>query len=251
MEDAQIAHAGDEQDATHDTGQVDRQGEKLIAFVLYPGLTVLDLVGPLQVLNSKGPVYRTVVVGEHLQPVETDTPLSVAPDKTFEEVPRPHILIVPGGGLPTYRAMANATIMNYVRSAADGAELVCSVCTGALILAAAGLLQGRRATTHWAHYKMLERLGAHYVHERWVEDGKFITAAGVSAGIDMALFLLAKIKGEDIARQVQIGIEYDPQPPFGRIDWSGVDRNVIAPLLEPQLESIFAERPDLLSRLKG
>jgi transcriptional regulator GlxA family with amidase domain len=124
---------------------------------------------------------------------------------------------------------------------------VTSVCTGALILGAAGLLEGRKATTHWAYYKLLERLGATYLPKRWVEDGKFITSAGVSAGIDMALFLAARLTNESAARLVQLGIEYDPHPPFGGIDWSGVDRDVLAPMLAQQVNEELPGSPRLLA----
>jgi transcriptional regulator GlxA family with amidase domain len=131
--------------------------EKIIAFVLYPGLTPLDLVGPLTALMTYGPVFRTVVVGERIEPMGSDTPLKLVPSATFDEITHPFVVIVPGGGLPTYQAMANLALRDWLCSVAEGAELVGSVCTGALILAAAGLLQGRQATTHWAHSKVLRR----------------------------------------------------------------------------------------------
>lgn len=118
--------------------------------------------------------------------------------------------------------MSNEAIRRYVRTAAQTAETVASVCTGALILASVGLLEGRQATTHWACYKILEDLGARYLRRRWVEDGKFICSAGVSAGIDMALQLSARLTDEDTARQVQASLGYDPQPPFGGIDYDHV-----------------------------
>src|ERR687897_3355038 len=200
------------------------QAEKTIAFVLYPGLTVLDLTGPLQVLTVLGaiaPEYRTVVVAERVEPTDTDIPgeMKVMPNNTFEEVPHPFAFIVPGGITPTLRAMSNEAIRNYVRSAAETAEVVSSVCTGALILGSVGLLEGRQATTHWAFYKVLEEFGARYVRRRWVEDGKFISSAGVSAGIDAALALAARLTDEETARRVQRSLDYDPHPPFGGIDY--------------------------------
>ena len=161
--------------------------QKTIAFVLYPGLTVLDLTGPLQVLTALSeiaPEYRTVVVAERVEPTDTDIPgeMKVIPNNTFEEVPHPFAFVVPGGVTPTLRTMSNEAIRNYVRSAAETAEVVSSVCTGALVLGSVGLLDGRQATTHWAFYKVLEQFGAKYVRKRWVEDGKFICSAGVSAG---------------------------------------------------------------------
>lgn len=227
----------------------EEKSEKLIAFVLYPGLTLLDMVGPLTVLKGlKGQGYQTVIVGERIKPIETDTALMVIPNKTFDEVPHPFGVIVPGG-LSAIEAMGNYAIRDYLTSIAKTAEVVGSVCTGSLILAAGGLLEGRKATTHWAYYKLLEKLGAHYVQKRWVEDGKFITAAGVSAGIDMALYLTAKLTDKATARQAQIVMEYDPQPPFGGIDWESLDKDMWAPRLQKLVKQALANRPDLLSKL--
>ena len=200
----------------------DEHTQKTIAFVLYPGLTVFDLAGPLQVLTGLSelvPEYRTVVVGERVEPMNTDIRVSMIPTHAFEEVPNPNVLLVPGGDVPTLRAMGNEPIRNYVRSAAETAEVAGSICTGALILASVGLLEGRQATTHWAYYKVLEQFGATYVRKRWVEDGKFISSAGVSAGIDAALALAARLTDEETARRVQRSLGYDPHPPFGGIDY--------------------------------
>lgn len=195
---------------------------KTIAFVLYPGLTAFDLVGPLQViaqLAATHPEVRPVVVGERIEPMDTDAGLQLVPDRTFADIPHPYALVVPGGTEPTFRAMSNAAIRRYVRAAAETAEIVGSVCTGALILAAVGLLEGRQATTHWACARVLESFGATYQRKRWVEDGKFIMSAGVSAGIDMGLYLAARLTDEASARQVQRCLDYDPRPPFGRLDY--------------------------------
>jgi transcriptional regulator GlxA family with amidase domain len=200
----------------------DEHTQKTIAFVLYPGLTVFDLAGPLQIftgLSELVPEYRTVVVGERVEPMNTDIRVSMIPTHAFEEVPNPNVLLVPGGDVPTLRAMGNEPIRNYVRSAAETAEVAGSICTGALILASVGLLEGRQATTHWAYYKVLEQFGATYVRKRWVEDGKFISSAGVSAGIDAALALAARLTDEETARRVQRSLGYDPHPPFGGIDY--------------------------------
>ena len=203
------------------------QNEKTIAFVLYPGLTVLDLTGPLQVLTTLSaiaPEYRTVVVAERAEPTDTDIPgeMKVIPNSTFEEVPHPFAFIVPAGVTPTLRAMSNEAIRGYVRSAAETAEVVSSVCTGSLILGSVGLLEGREATTHWAFYKVLEQFGAKYVRRRWVEDGKFICSAGVSAGIDMALQLAASLTDEQTSQEVQYRLGYDPEPPFRGIDYERI-----------------------------
>lgn len=201
------------------------QNEKTIAFVLYPGLTPFDLVGPLQVITQLAhahPEIRPVVVGERIEPMATDIGAEMIPERTFEEVPHPYALVVPGGTGPTLKAMSNQAIRDYVRTAAETAEIVGSACTGALILASVGLLEGRRATTHWATHKVLDSFGAKYQRERWVEDGRFITAAGVSAGIDMGLELAARLTDEASAREVQLWLDYDPQPPFGGVDYDAV-----------------------------
>jgi transcriptional regulator GlxA family with amidase domain len=230
------------------------QEPKTVAFVLYPGITLLDMVGPLQVfsvLRSFNDQYQPVVVAERTEPMPTDTPLTVTADKTFAEVPEPTVVIVPGGGPPTIKAMGNQALRDYLRRVADTAPVVGSVCTGAMILAAAGLLEGRNATTHWSHHRLLERLGARYVPERWVEDGRIITSAGVSAGIDMALALVARLTDEPTARMVQLWIEYDPHPPFGGIPWDQVDRDMAEPQVAQWVQTQLADQPELLAKLSG
>jgi transcriptional regulator GlxA family with amidase domain len=192
-----------------------------------------------------------VVVAERLEPMVTDGPLKVIADQTFDQVPDPEVVLVPGGGAPTIKAMGNQVVGDYLRQAAETVPVVGSVCTGALVLAAAGLLEGRSATTHWAYHRLLERLGATYLPQRWVEDGKFITSAGVSAGIDMALALVARLTDEATARMVQVAIEYDPHPPFGGVDWDQVDRDVYEPMLDPMVQQQLADRPELLAKLSG
>jgi transcriptional regulator GlxA family with amidase domain len=202
-----------------------RREKKEIAFTLYPGVTPLDLVGPLTVLRNLGIgwPFRTVAVGERREPVITGAPLSMIPEKTFGDVSTPYGVFVPGGGEATIQAMHDEALLAYVRSAAESAEVVGSTGNGALVLAAAGLLQGRRAAIHWAYRDLLESLGATHDRERWTEDGKFLTAAGGSAGIDMMLYLVARHTNESSARLAQLATEYDPQPPFGGIDWRDVD----------------------------
>ncbi len=223
-----------------------RGEEREIALVLYPGLTVLDLVGPLQVLTMLqrlSPGYRPVTVWARREPVPTDAGVAMVPDRTFEEVPHPAIVLVPGGALPTIRAMSDPLVREYVRSAAASAELIASVCTGSLILGAVGLLQGRNATTNWFYPGILERLGARYQQRRWVEDGNLITSAGVSAGIDMALHLAARLTDEATARRVQRAIDYDPQPP-----WGGIDYDHIPPLPRAMRGAIGLTAPLVTAR---
>jgi len=234
--------------------------DKTVAFVLYPGLTPLDLIGPLQVMSGLEtvevmfgvqPRHHVVVVAEDLDAVPTDTPVRVAATSTLDEAPEPDVVVVPGGGAPTLRQLANPVLLDYLRKADRRAEVVASVCTGALLLAGAGLLEGRRATTHWAYHRFLDRLGAKYVPERWVEDDRYLTGAGVSAGIDMALRLAARLTNDDLARLVQLGIEYDPHPPHGGIDWSGIDRDMLAARVDGFANEALADDPAMRARLLG
>ncbi len=184
-----------------------------IAILIYDRLTALDAVGPYEVL-SRLPDATTVFVAEQAGPKRTDTGvLALTADTPIAEVPAPDVVLVPGG--PGRMAlMDDGPIHQWLRQAHTTSTWTASVCTGSLILAAAGLLEGKRATTHWAAMDELGALGAVPVSERVVFDGKLVTAAGVSAGIDMALALAARIAGEQVAQAIQLGIEYDPQPPF-------------------------------------
>lgn len=184
-----------------------------LGFVLYPGFTALDFIGPFEVL-SRLPGHTSIVIAETKATVPAEQgPVQVGPEFTFDDAPSFDLVLVPGG--PGQRAqMGNEAMRSYLRKAADTATWTTSVCTGALLLGDAGLLEGKRATTHWLAFDALKDLGATPVAERVVRDGNIITAAGVSAGIDLALTLAAELSGELIAQTIQLGIEYDPQPPF-------------------------------------
>ena len=224
---------------------------KQLAFVVYPGLTPLDIIGPLQVLSAVpriDPSFEVVVAGEALDVLPTDAVVKLAPSHTFDDVPDPFGIVVPGGEGPTLDAAGNRRLLDYVRASAETAEFVMSVCTGAIILAAAGLLRGRNATTHWAYADLVEGLGATYVRQRWVEEGKILTTAGVSAGIDGALHIASRLVGVDMARVIQLGIEYDPEPPFGPIDWAPDTLDALRPLWRGTWEEEVAKRPYLDGR---
>lgn len=225
---------------------------KTIAVVAYPGLTLLDIAGPLQVFSSLAaldPRYRVVAVSREPGVLPTDAVVSIAADHRLDDVPRPEFVVVPGGGPATMAALADAPLLSWLRKAGETAELMTSVCTGSLILGAAGLLAGRRATTHWSAINLLAEFGAVPVRQRWVADGPVLTAAGVSAGIDMALHLVSRLAGDDTARAVQLTIEYDPQPPLGPLDWDGVDTRQWAPALATVLRQALADQPELAGRL--
>jgi transcriptional regulator GlxA family with amidase domain len=232
-----------------------REGKetKTIAVVTYPGVALLDLVATTTVLD-RGTGHRAVTVGESTEPMDSDTPMALIPEKRFEEVPDPLAIIVPGGGMASLEAMGNERLINYLRFAEHGAELVSSVSTGAFVLAAAGLLEGRQATTHPAYAELLKKLGVDYVEGYSVEDGKFLTMAGVSGGIDTALQLVAKLTSEAMAKRTQLVIEYDPQPPFGGVDWGEADGDELGDTMgghREDLERALADRPDLYQKLFG
>lgn len=184
-----------------------------IAILIYPRFTALDAVGPYEVL-SRLPDAKVTFVAEHAQATRTDTgQLALLADATLDQIPTPEIVLVPGG--PGQAAlMEDGPVHAWLRAADAGSTWTASVCTGSLILAAAGLLTGRRATSNWQALDELRGLGAEVVPERVVFDGKYATSAGVTAGLDMALSLAAKIAGEQVAQAIQLGLEYDPQPPF-------------------------------------
>ncbi|MFE3068362.1 DJ-1/PfpI family protein [Streptomyces sp. NPDC059247] len=184
-----------------------------IAILLYPGFTALDAVGPYEML-ARLPGTETVFVAKETGPVRGDQgSLALVADRTLAEVPRPGIVLVPGGP-ETRETMDDPEIRAWLRTADETSTWTTSVCTGSLILAAAGLLTGRRATTHWLAYEELRALGVEPTGERVVFDGKYVTAAGVSSGIDMGLHLVGRIAGDETAQTVQLLTEYDPQPPY-------------------------------------
>lgn len=183
-----------------------------IAFLLFPGLTQLDLTGPAQFL-SRLPDARVDLVWETRDPVPSDAGFSILPTATFADVPAPDILCVPGG-IGVAEVIDNPAALDWVQKVGAEAQWVTSVCTGSLILGAAGLLQGYKATTHWAWHDLLALFGAEPVHARHVIDRNRATGGGVTAGIDFALALICEIAGEEHARMVQLSLEYDPAPPL-------------------------------------
>ena len=183
-----------------------------IAFLLFPDVTQLDLTGPAQVLSRLGDATLDLVWHDRA-PVPTDAGFSILPTASFEDVPAADILCVPGGTGVT-RVIEDETAMAWVTQVGATAQWVTSVCTGALILGAAGLLRGYKATTHWAWHEQLALFRAEPVRARTVVDRNRVTGGGVTAGIDFALTLAALLKGDDHARMLQLAFEYDPAPPF-------------------------------------
>jgi putative intracellular protease/amidase len=201
-----------------------------VAILLFDRFTALDAVGPYEVL-SRLPGASAVFVGEKPGEVRTDVgTLGLHVDATLAEVTHPDIVLVPGG-IGQQQHMLDGPVHEWLRAVDATSTWTTAVCTGSLILAAAGLLRGRRATSHWVRRPELADHGATPVSDRVVFDGKYVTGAGVSAGIDMALTLVDRTAGERTARAIQCGIEYDPHPPHDAGDPAKVDPTIVADLL--------------------
>ena len=186
--------------------------ERLIGMLIFPRLTQLDMTGPYEVL-ARLPNTKVHLVAHTLDPVQTDRGMKIVPTVTYADCPQLDVIMVPGG--PGQQdLMEDAVVLEFLQRQARGAKYVTSVCTGSLVLGAAGLLTGKRATSHWAAIDHLGLLGAIPVSEKVVVDGNVVTGAGVTSGIDFALSLAAILEGEAVAREIQLQIEYDPAPPF-------------------------------------
>jgi transcriptional regulator GlxA family with amidase domain len=185
-----------------------------IAIGLYPGFTALDAIGPYAVFTNV-PGAEVVVCAERKGPLADESGLlHLDLTHTFDDAPAPDLLLVPGGLVTRRLAAEGGAIVDWIRAAHETTTYTTSVCTGALLLGAAGVLDGLPATTHWIAYDHLRTYGAQPTEQRVVIDGKVATAAGVSAGIDLALTLVDRLHGAEVAQAIQLGIEYDPDPPF-------------------------------------
>jgi len=213
-----------------------------IAYLLYDRFTALDITGPHDVFNSV-PGNESIFVAEQAGPVrnESDT-LSLVADASLEEVTSPDIVVVPGG-FGNRMLLEHEPLHAWIRDVHETSTWTTSVCTGALLLAAAGLLEDAPATTHWLARDRLAELGAKPVPDRVVEHGKIVTAAGVSSGIDMALHLVKTINGPEVAQAVQLGIEYDPQPPLDAGSPEKAPPEIVE-LVRTVFEAREAEQPD-------
>lgn len=216
-----------------------------VAFLVFPNVTQLDLTGPAQVLSRLG--NATIdLVWKTRDPVATDSGFALLPTKTFGDIDHADILCVPGG-LGTVAVMQDGDALDWVRRMGASAEWVTSVCTGSLILGAAGLLKGYRATSHWASHEQLSLFGATPVKERVVIDRNRATGGGVTSGIDFGLELVSRIRGEAHARFVQLSIEYDPHPPFN----SGSPDTADPETLERCLSLVRAAAPDRMEKVRA
>jgi cyclohexyl-isocyanide hydratase len=206
-----------------------------VVFLAYPGMALLDLSGPYEALHAL-PGARLTVAARTTEPVLADTGIALLPARTLEQVQRADVLCVPGGA-GQIDEMADRATIDWIRTVGAGARWVTSVCTGAFLLGAADLLRGYQATTHWASLPFLSAYGATPVEQRVVVDRNRITAAGVTAGIDMALQLAALLRSQTVAQAIQLGLEYDPAPPFQ----SGHPR-VASPHVVELVRARFADR---------
>ena len=214
--------------------------------LIFPRMTQLDMTGPYEVL-ARLPNTVVDLVARSLDPVKTDRGMRIVPTVTYASCPPLDVVMVPGG--PGQQdLMEDAEALDFLRRQAATAKYVTSVCTGSLVLAAAGLLKGKRATCHWAAVEHLKLLGAIPVREKVVVDGNIVTGAGVTSGIDFALALAAILEGEQVAREIQLGIEYDPAPPFD----SGSPRTAAPAILEAvkaRLAKLSEERREVATRV--
>jgi cyclohexyl-isocyanide hydratase len=220
--------------------------ERLIGMLIFPKLTQLDMTGPYEVL-ARVPNTKVHLVARSLAPVKTDRGMEILPTITLADCPQLDLIMVPGG--PGQQdLMEDQAVLEFLQTQARGAKYVTSVCTGSLVLGAAGLLKGKRATCHWAAIDHLKLLGAIPVSERVVTDGNVITGAGVASGIDFALEVAAVLEGEEVARQIQLQIEYDPAPPFN----SGSPKTAAAEttaLLRSRLATLNEQRREVAARV--
>lgn len=223
-----------------------------IGFVIFPMITQLDFTGPLQVLN-RVPGAKTHIVAKTLDPVPTDCGLGLMPTVTYVDCPDLDMICIPGG-LGVEDAIHDDDTVDFVRRQAAGARYVTSVCTGTFVLGAAGLLQNRKATTHWAYTDLLPMFGATYQKGRVVKDGNVVTAGGVSSGIDFGLEIARDIAGDEAAQSIQLMIEYDPAPPFksGHPDVaSDIVRRLASPKMDAMNSSLKARIDALQTSARG
>ncbi|HNP24161.1 MAG TPA: DJ-1/PfpI family protein [Panacibacter sp.] len=218
----------------------------IIGMVLFPNLTQLDLTGPYEVFGRM-PSTKVLLVSESLAPVKSDYGLLLTPDATFNDCPQVDILFVPGGkGI--FEAMQNKKLIGFLKQQAVKATYITSVCTGALVLATAGLLDGYKATTHWLSLDLLKLFPVEVVKQRVVVDRNRITGGGVTAGIDFGLSVAAELFGEDVAKDAQLFMEYNPAPPFNAGSPETAGKEVVEQVIASRA-AIQHERAQLVKKL--
>jgi cyclohexyl-isocyanide hydratase len=214
-----------------------------IGLLAFPAMTQLDMTGPLQVFASL-PGADVRVIWKTLDPIQTQGGLRLLPDTTLDDCPQMDVICVPGG-FGVIDLMEDEVVLSFLRARAETATFVGSICTGSLVLGAAGLLRGRKATTHWAWTDLLVPLGAIPTPGRVVRDGKFFTGGGVTAGIDFALTMVAEMAGQEAAEAIQLGIEYAPAPPFN----AGSPDTARPELVAAVRNRMMANRPEREARV--
>lgn len=219
-----------------------------VGMVLFPDLTQLDLTGPYEVF-ARTPGAEVNLLASSLDPVRSEGGLAIVPDATFAGAPRLDVLFVPGGA-GVLAAMEDREILGFLVERESEARYVTSVCTGSLVLGAAGLLRGYRATTHWLSMDHLGMLGAEPTRERVVKDRDRITGGGITAGIDFGLAVAAEIVGEDVAKEVQLMMEYDPEPPFDSGSPESAGRALVEAVREKR-RTIQERRTEAIGRARA
>jgi cyclohexyl-isocyanide hydratase len=218
----------------------------IIGMVVFPNLTQLDLTGPYEVFGRLL-TTKVLLIAESLQPIKSDNGLLLTPDITFDSAPQVDILFVPGGrGI--FEAMQNKKLINFLQLQSMNAKYITSVCTGSLVLAAAGLLNGYKATTHWLSLHLLKLFDVEVVEERVVIDRNRITGGGVTAGIDFGLFVVAKLFGENAAKETQLMMEYNPAPPFNAGSPKTAENEIVDRVIAAR-KDIQSEREELIKKL--
>jgi cyclohexyl-isocyanide hydratase len=219
-----------------------------IGMLLYPGLTQLDLTGPFEVLH-RIPGAQVHLLWKNLEPVVADSKLALSPSTTLEACPKLDVVFVPGGA-GQMALMKDPAVLGFLREQAGSARWVTSVCTGALLLGAAGLLTGYEAATHWAFMNLLPMFGAKPVRRRVVVDRNRITGGGVTAGIDFGLRLAAELAGDAAAKAIQLGLEYDPEPPF-RCGHPDVAEPEVVATVRARFDAVYAARAAQIASLSS
>ena len=218
----------------------------IIGMVVFPNLTQLDLTGPYEVFGRLL-TTKVLLIAESLQPIKSDNGLLLTPDTSFDSSPQVDILFVPGGrGI--FEAMQNQKLISFLQLQAVNAKYITSVCTGSLVLAAAGLLNGYKATTHWLSLHLLKLFDIEVIEERVVIDRNRITGGGVTAGIDFGLFVVAKLFGEDAAKETQLMMEYNPAPPFNAGSQKTAEKEIVDRVIASR-KDIQKEREELIKKL--
>jgi len=218
----------------------------IIGMVIFPNLTQLDLTGPYEVFGRL-PETKVLLIAESLQQIKSDNGLLLTPDTTFDSSPQVDILFVPGGrGI--FEAMQNQKLITFLQQQSVLAKYVTSVCTGSLVLAATGLLNGYKATTHWLSLHLLKLFDVEVIEERVVIDRNRITGGGVTAGIDFGLFVVAKLFGESAAKETQLMMEYNPSPPFDSGSPKTAEKEIVDKVVAAR-KDIQKEREELIKKL--